>query len=207
MLGFAKTLYRRIPLCVGAASSLVLLSTVAARADPPPPNATDEDEPLHIHLQETRTRLEEINSQLRRMQVRLKLAGAAFEAEPQADIALSNALSNEFVLTGLHVWLDGAPLYGQDDDRGVPGADQHILSGPIPAGEHVARITLRLRGDGALFPYMRAYKFELHSSYKFKATPGQIATVCVRAFERGNPLTPYVQLPAVEWSDRPFVSK
>jgi hypothetical protein len=207
MLGFANTWYRRIASCVAAASSTLVVSSLASSAGAQPPDAPDDDSQIHIHLQDTRTRLEEIKSELRRMQVRLKVAGAAFEASPQADIAVSNAMSDEFVLTGLQVSLDGTPLYERDDDHGALGADLHVLSGPIAPGEHVARISIKLRGDGALFPYMRAYRFELHSTYKFSATAGHIATVCVRALERGNPLTPYVQLPAVEWSDRPFVSK
>jgi hypothetical protein len=134
----------------------------------------------------------------------LKLAAAPFEAAPQADIAINNAMSNEFVVTGVHVWLDGAPVYDREDDSGVLRADLHLLSGPIVPGDHVARIDIRLRGDGTLSPYMRAYRFELKSTHKFTATPGQIAMVYARAFERDNPITPYVRLPALEWSEGPF---
>ena len=199
MLCFAKT--------SGAVVGFAFVLWPAAPAGAQQQDAVDPAPSLRVELQETRTRLEEIHSDLRRMQVRLKLAGAAFEAAPQADIAVSSALSNEFVVTGARVWLDGTAVYERDDDKGVLHADIHLLSGPISAGDHVARVTLRLRGDGTLFPYMRAYRFEVNSSYKFTARPGQIANVCVRAFERGNPITPYVQLPAVEWSDRPFAPR
>jgi hypothetical protein len=204
MLCFAKT--SRAFLAFVVAPLFASTGAATARAQQQQ-EAVDLGPSMRVHLQETRTRLEEIHSDLRRMQTRLKLAGAAFEAEPQADIAVSSAMSSEFVVTGLQVWLDGASVYEREDDKGVLHADLHVLSGPIAAGDHVARITVRLRGDGAIFPYMRGYRFEVRSNYRFNASPGQIATVCVRAFERGNPITPYVQLPAIEWSDRPFLPR
>jgi hypothetical protein len=200
MLCFAKICRADI----ASAFALVLVTTVGVSVDAGAQEAFDDGPSLRVHMQETRNRLEEINSELRRMRVRLKLAGSQFEAAPQADIAVSDAMSSEFVLTGVHVWLDGAPLYERDEDSGVLRSDLHLLSGPIAAGEHVARVTIRLRGDGTLFPYMRAYRFEVRSNYKFTAVAGQVATVYVRSVERGNPITPYVQLPAIEWSDKPF---
>jgi hypothetical protein len=193
----------------GLACGLGLLSaeTTTASVQAQTQDTSDDGPSLRVHLQETRNRLDEISSELRRMQVRLKLASAAFEAAPQADIAISDAISGAFVVTGVHVWLDETPVYERDDDSGVLRSDLHVLSGPIAAGEHVVRIAIRLRGDGTLLPYMRAYRFEVRSTRKFAATPGQIATLYARAFERGNPTTPYVQLPAVEWGERPFLPR
>jgi hypothetical protein len=167
-----------------------------------------DDASFRVQLQETHSRLDELQGELRRMQVRLKLAGAQFEAAPRADIAVSDAMSSvAFVITGLHLWLDDAPVYARDDDKGVLSSDLHVPSGPLTPGDHVVRIVIRLRGNGTLLPYMRAYRFEVKSSHAFTATPGRITTVSVRAYERGNPTTPYVQLPAVEWSEKAFVQR
>jgi hypothetical protein len=204
MLCFVGTRRSSVASRIACGFALLFLAAMTTSADAQSEDSADDGPSLRVHLQETRSRLDEIKAELRRMQARLKVAGAAFEAAPQADIAVSDAMSGAFVLTGLHVWLDGAPVYERDDDSGVLRSDLHLLSGPIATGDHEARITVRLRGDGTLLPYMRAYRFEVHSTHKFSATPGQIATVCVRAFERGNPITPYVQLPALEWSEKPF---
>jgi hypothetical protein len=168
----------------------------------------DDGSTFRMQLQDTRARLDELQGELRRMQVRLKLTGAQFEAAPQAYIAVTDAMSSlSFVLTGLHLWLDEIPVYARDDESGVLSSDLHVLSGPLTAGDHVVRIAVALRGNGTLLPYMRAYRFEVKSSHAFTATPGHIATVSVRAFERGNPTTPYVRLPALEWSEKAFAQR
>jgi hypothetical protein len=192
----------RIPV---AGLALMTAMTVDASAGAQLQNAPDDGSSFRVQIQDTRTRLDELQSELRRMQVRLKLAGAQFEAAPQADIAVSDAMSSvAFVLTGLHLWLDDVPVYARDDEHGALSSDLHVLSGPLTAGDHVVRIAIQLRGNGTLLPYMRAYRFEIKSSHPFTAKPGHITTVSVRTFERGNPTTPYVQLPAVEWSEKGF---
>ena len=174
----------------------------SAQSREQPREPVDDDSSLRSELKDATTRLDELHAELRRLHVRLKVAESQLPA-PQADIGIVDALSNDFVVTAVHLWLDGVPIYTRDDDNGcVLGPAIHLLSGPLAPGDHVARIALRLRGNGALFPYLRGYRFELASSHRFTASVGRTATVTLRAFERGNEVTPYVQLPAVEWKDR-----
>ena len=151
-------------------------------------------------LDEATARLDALHDQLRRLHLLLRAAESQLPA-PRADVEVVDELSNEFVVTSLHVWIDDAPFYARDDEAGnVLTKTFHALSGPLRPGQHMARIAVRLRGNGALFPYLRAYRFELASTRAFTATAGRTATVSVRAFERKNDATPYVQFPALEWA-------
>jgi hypothetical protein len=185
-----------------ALASLVLVLVMAPSATAQSRDAvTQEESWFRAQAREARTHVDGLQDELRRLQVGVKLAEVHFQPSPRADINVIDAMSSAFLLTGVHVWVDDAPAYGRDDESGALGLlrEIHLLTGPLAAGDHVARVAIQLRGNGAVLPYMRAYRFELASSHKFTASPGRTTTVSVRTFERGDATTPYVHLPAVDW--------
>lgn len=187
--------------CAAAFAVLgVITATPCALAqsiDPPADGPT-----LRSGLDDATARLDQLHDQLRRLHVWVRAAEAQLPP-PRADVEVVDALSSEFVVTSLRVWLDDVPLYARDDEAGdILAGTFHTLSGPLKPGQHVARIAVKLRGNGALFPYLRAYRFELASSRTFTASAGHTATISVRAFPRNSEATQYVQFPALEWAAR-----
>jgi hypothetical protein len=194
MLGFGRRVLASFAVITSLASS--------ARAQPRP--APKDDSWFRVQLQETRTHVDGLQGELRRIQAGLKLAEAQFQPPPKADLHVIDGMSSAFLLTSVRVWVDDVLTLSREDERGALGAarDVHWVTGPLSPGEHVTRVAIQLRGNGAVLPYMRAYRFELSSSHKFTTAIGRTTTISIRTLERGDATTPYVHLPALEWDEQ-----
>jgi hypothetical protein len=158
-----------------------------------------------VRLKDLQERVELLHEQVRRMQQRQKLLGAApMAGTVQAAIDVRDLTTSTFVLTGMKVWLDGQLVYERAED-GVPLGDRAVTAfrGGVSPGEHVVRVSVDLAGNSALLPYMKAYRFEVHDERRFVATEGYPESVTVGAFERGDVTTPLEQRPAVSWEILP----
>jgi hypothetical protein len=159
-----------------------------------------------VRLQDLHERIELLHEQLKRMQDRQKLlsdSGSPVLGPVQAEIAFADEMSGAFVVTGVRVWIDETLVYARTNDDGALGALRRVraFEGSVPPGEHTVRVSLRLAGNGAVLPYMRAYHFEVSDTRTFVATERRAATLTIHAFERGDVTTPFDQRPAVAWEE------
>jgi hypothetical protein len=176
----------------------------------PPTSATQppaDGATLHTRVQGIYSRSEVIKEQLRRMQNRMQLLEGQLAPEggpARVDVAVADAMTNAFVLVGVHVWIDGKPVYERDDDSGALGSIDSIpaFGGAMTAGEHQVRVVLRLVGNGAVLPYLRSYHFEVADEHTVDVAAGHPLTLTVRAYERGDKTTPFEKRPAVTWETK-----
>jgi hypothetical protein len=159
-----------------------------------------------VRLKDLQERVELLHEQVRRMQQRQKLLGAApMAGTVQAEIDVRDLATSTFVLTGMKVWLDGQLVYERAEDGAALGDQRAVTAfrGGVSPGEHTVRVSVDLAGNGALLPYMKAYRFEVHDERRFVATEGHPESVTVGPFERGDVTTPIEQRPAVSWEILP----
>lgn len=74
--------------------------------------------------------------------------------------------------------------------------------GMVTAGDHTVRVEARLTGNGAVLPYMRAYRFEVKDAGHFTAVEGRPSSITLGVYERGDVTTPFEQRPAIAISAR-----
>ena len=168
---------------------------------------TAEGASYQVRLQDLHDRVEQLHEQLRRMQNRQKLLGAAAPsavASVPTEIELEDDTTSALLLTGVRVWIDGALVYERTEAAAPRDADGAlpVFVGTVTPGRHSVQVDLRLSGNGAILPYMRAYRFEVKDAHAFVAAEGHPATLVVHAFERGDATTPFDQRPAVGWDAR-----
>jgi hypothetical protein len=78
-----------------------------------------------------------------------------------------------------------------------------IFDGAIPSGEHTLIVSLVYRGHGAgVFSYLKGYTFNVRSSQRIDAKPGEATTIRVAATERGGPTTPLEERPSIRYDVR-----
>jgi hypothetical protein len=161
-----------------------------------------------VHLRDLQERVEQIKEQVRRMQIRDKLLAdsmpSGLVAGTPVEIDLRDRTTGAFVVTGVRVWIDDQLVYDRSDEQGALGSLRAVMaySGVAPAGEHTARVVVRLAGNGAVLPYMRAYHFEVTDERRFVAIEGRPTTVTIGAYERGGVTTPFELRPAISWETR-----
>jgi hypothetical protein len=61
---------------------------------------------------------------------------------------------------------------------------------------------LAFAGNGAILPYLRAYRFEVTDRRRCVVSEGHPTTVTIGAYERGDVTTPFEQRPAITWEMR-----
>jgi hypothetical protein len=161
----------------------------------------------HVRLQDLQERIDEIHEQARRMATRQKLLADSMPTaigSVQAEVDVRDLTTSAFVLTGVRVWIDNELAYQRTADDGALG-DLHAVTafhGSVTPGEHVVRVEVRLAGNGAVLPYMRAYRFEVKDERRFTAIEGHPTTVTVGVYERGDVTTPFEQRPAIAFTAR-----
>jgi hypothetical protein len=197
---------KRFAWTVGIVAALGATWTGGASAqnDSAPPPSPRDGGSYRVRLQDLQERVETLHEQLRRMQEKQKfltdsLPTAAGPVE--ADIDVRDLTTSAYVLTSVRVWLDDQLVYLRTDEGGALGDLRAVTAfhGSIPPGEHSVRVDVRLAGNGALLPYMRAYRFEVRDERRFVATEGHPSHVTIRAYERGDVTTPFEQRPAIAW--------
>jgi hypothetical protein len=153
-------------------------------------------------------RIEELKDRVRRQYTREALARDSLShgvPGSRASIHFESALSRIFVVTGVHLALDGAVQYAKDDASGALGGPSGIpvFNGSLPPGDHVVQVVVDLRGSGmGLFSYLREYHFRLRSTHVFTAIEGKTIDLDVSAGEKGNPTTPFEERPTVRYIEK-----
>jgi hypothetical protein len=176
----------------------------AAQNGTAPPASTDGGT-YQVRLRDLQERIDELKEQVRRMEQRTKLLAdtvpSAVFGTVEADVDVRDVTTSAYLLTSVHVWLDDQLVYARTDEGGALGDLRAVTAfhGSIIPGEHSVRVDVRLSGNGAMLPYMRAYHFEMRDERRFVATEGRPAHVTIRAYERGGVTTPFEQRPAIAW--------
>jgi hypothetical protein len=162
----------------------------------PPAPATYE-----VRLKDLSQRLEELRERLRRIESRERLITDSMvhgvDGAP-TEIDVHDLTTSAFVVTSIQVWVDGEPVYVRTNDRGVLGEDRaaFLYGGVLAAGDHGVRVQVRLAGNGAVLPYMRAYHFEVTEERRFTVDHASMR-LDIRIYERGDQITPFEQRPAI----------
>jgi hypothetical protein len=164
------------------------LSDVGANVRP-----TVEDTDYAVRLRGLEERVNELKERIFRSKARLLLLRETVLngviAGARARIVHVNDVGSAFDLEEVTYALDGSPLFSKtsedtnlDDQREI-----ELFSGSIVPGNHNISLTMRFRGNGfGVFSYLRAYVFNVQSSYAFTAEEGKLTTVRAVAYEKGG---------------------
>src|SRR5581483_12186141 len=106
--------------------------------------------------------------------------------------------------------LDGAEIYAKSDDSGKLGEQKEIeiFNGSLVPGNHTLSVQMVYQGNGAIFTYLKGYKFTARSSHTFTAGEGKQLQLKVVGFEKGNPVTTDPKdRPAVDFRENVITDK
>jgi hypothetical protein len=106
--------------------------------------------------------------------------------------------------------LDGAEIYAKSDDSGKLGDQKEIeiFNGSLVPGNHTLSVQMIYQGNGAIFTYLKGYKFTAKSSHTFTAGEGKQLQLKVVGFEKGNPVTTDPKdRPAVDFRENVITDK
>lgn len=154
---------------------------------------TIEDTDYAVRLRGLEERVNELKERVFRSKARLLLLRETVLngviSGARARIVHVNDVGSAFNLEEVSYALDGSPLFAKaaedgnlDDQREI-----ELFSGSIVPGNHNISVFMRFRGNGyGVFSYLRAYTFEVQSSYAFTAEEGKLTTVRTVAYEKGG---------------------
>jgi hypothetical protein len=157
-----------------------------------------------VRLRDLQRLLDEAKDEARRRATRETLRDSLSACAMGARLSLrfERNLSPLLVVTGLHVQVDGVPVYTRDRPSGalVGPAGVDLFGGSIPPGGHVVHTVVHLQGSGlGVFSYLRGYRFRLESTYAFTTVAGKTTFIDAAVMERGDVTTPLEQRPAVRY--------
>lgn len=105
------------------------------------------------------------------------------------------------------VWVDGCVVLDVNEGDAALAAAQtpagHRFDGAF-AGDvgHVVQLRYSFRGEGrGVFTYLKAYKFQITSTHELEPSDTDLT---ITAFEKGGPMTPLEERPAVRYTSGPL---
>jgi hypothetical protein len=165
----------------------------AAPAPPPAPINTQGSET--VRLRDLERRVNELKEQIFRSKARLNLLKETVLhgviAGARAVITHRNEMGGTYQPIRLVYALDGAEIWSKTDESGKLGDQKEfeIFNGSLAPGNHTLSVQMVYQGNGALFTYMKGYKFTAKASHTFTAAEGKQLQLKVVGFEKGNPVT------------------
>ncbi|HZS41778.1 MAG TPA: dihydrolipoamide acetyltransferase [Polyangia bacterium] len=187
----------------------------AAPAEPPTttapaPSATSYAFKLH----DLERRVNELKEQIFRSKARLNLLKETVLhgviAGSRAVIVHRNEMGSMYQPIRYVYALDGAEIYAKSDDSGKLGEQKEIeiFNGSLVPGNHTLSVQMVYQGNGAIFTYLKGYKFTARSSHTFTAGEGKQLQLKVVGFEKGNPVTTDPKdRPAVDFRENVITDK
>jgi hypothetical protein len=148
-----------------------------------------------VKLRDIERKVDELKEQVFRSKARLNLLKETVLhgviAGSRAVITHRNEMSVIYRPIRYVYALDGAEIFSKSDESGKLGEQKEleIFSGQVTPGNHTLSVELVYQGNGALFTYMKGYKFTARSSHTFTATEGKQLMLKVVGFEKGNIIT------------------
>ena len=159
-----------------------------------------------VRLRDLEQRINELKEEIFRSKARLSLLAESVLGNvvggSRAQVVHQNEMSGTYRLVHVVYSLDGAPILTRDDDSGGL-ADQHefrVYSGQVGAGDHTLGVNLEYLGAG--LPYMKGYRFRVRSTQSFSVPEGKAIQIRVVGYERGGPLEPPENRPAIRYVQR-----
>ncbi|NJK88036.1 MAG: dihydrolipoamide acetyltransferase [Myxococcales bacterium] len=162
-------------------------------ASPAPGRPVIEDTEHAVRLRGLEERVNDLKERVFRNKARLLLLRETVLngviSGARARVVHVNDVGSAFDLEAVSYALDGAPLLSKtsadgslDDQRQI-----ELFNGSIVPGNHNLSLAMRFRGNGyGVFSYLRAYTFNVQSSYAFTAEEGKLTTVKAVAYEKGG---------------------
>jgi len=158
-----------------------------------PPRPAVEDTEYGVRLRGLEERVNELKERVFRSKARLLLLRETVLngviSGARARILHVNDVGSAFNLEEVTYALDGSPLFAKSAEDGNLDDQREIelFSGSIVPGNHNISLSMRFRGNGyGVFSYLRAYTFNVQSSYAFTAEEGKLTTVKAVAYEKGG---------------------
>lgn len=189
----------RLPLALIA--SLVL--RVSSAPDPSAPAAEGQFDTKVRTLEEQVTDLKEkiFRSKARLLLLQETVLGGDLSAGARAVLLHKSEMGSSFVLESVAYVLDGAPIFTKSDLNGeLAKGEFEIFNGRIVPGQHQIAVKLAYRGHGfGVFSYLEGYRFNIQSSYTFKAEPTKVTQVKIVGYEKGGITTDLKDRPSVRY--------
>ena len=167
-----------------------------------------------VRLRDLEQRINELKEQIFRSKARLSLLAETVlqgvVAGAQAVIVHENRMSSSYRLVKAVYALDGARIFSKADEEGSLGERREldIYDGSIVPGEHTLTVNLEYRGHGyGIFSYLKGYRFRVRSNYSFTAPEGKAITIRVVGYEKGGPIAPLEERPAIRYQERVQASR
>jgi hypothetical protein len=180
--------------------AFVFAATTAGAQEPERDGATHA-----VQLQDVRTRANEIKDGVRRVHQALQTIGngiARIDGVGQmTTVSVKNEMGPAFRLVRVRVFVDGDPELVRDDKALAALETLPAFAGTLPQGEHVVKIELRYKGNGAILPYLEAFTYDVTSAHVVTAAGTRPLAVTLSAFEQGDVTTPLDLRPATEWHE------
>jgi hypothetical protein len=158
-----------------------------------------------VRLRDLEQRINELKEEIFRSKARLSLLAESVLGNvvggSRAQIVHQNEMSGTFRLVHVVYSLDGAPILTRDDEATL--SDQRefrVYSGQVGAGDHSLGVNLEYLGAG--LPYMKGYRFRVRSTQSFSVPEGKAIQIRVVGYERGGPLEPPENRPAIRYVQR-----
>jgi hypothetical protein len=156
-----------------------------------PPATADEEYGLKMRqLEET---VAELKEQIFRSKAKLTLLTEQVQGGPASGAKLvinhKNELGGGLLVTQVSYFLDGAPLWQENDDSGESLTEKRnrpLWDGNIVEGSHTLSAVVKLRGNGGLFQYVDALTWTQTDRVTFTAEPAKVLQIDIVLFEQGN---------------------
>lgn len=99
-----------------------------------------------------------------------------------------NRMGGSFYLKRAAYSIDGRPVYSSSDKNGSLNNKKSftVFNESVSPGPHRITVSMRYVGNGfGIFSYLRQYKFNIRSSYPFRAQEGKIMEIKVVPYQKG----------------------
>ena len=158
-----------------------------------------------VRLRDLEQRINELKEEIFRSKARLSLLAESVLGNvvggSRAQIVHQNEMSGTYRLVHVVYSLDGAPILTRDDENTLSDQQEfRVYSGQVGAGDHSLGVNLEYLGAG--LPYMKGYRFRVRSTQSFSVPEGKAIQIRVVGYERGGPLEPPENRPAIRYIQR-----
>jgi hypothetical protein len=185
-------------------------ATAATTAPVAVPTADDlrtADEVYGLKVREIEGRINDLKEQIFASKAKLTLLteqiAGGLGTGATAVIVHENKMSGSFLLTEVHYFLDGQPIWQETDENGerLTGQKERLLlDGNLVEGSHTLTAKLVYKGQGSgMFSYMAGYTMTVNNALTFTAEPGKVITIRSVGYEQGNFMTELTERPAIRF--------
>ena len=187
--------------------SLALMASLFLRVSSgPDPSTSAADGEFDTKVRTLEEQVTDLKEKIFRSKARLLLLqetvlGGDLSAGARAVLLHKSEMGGSFVLESVAYVLDGAPIFTKSDLSGdLARGEFEIFNGRIIPGQHQIAVKLGYRGHGfGVFSYLEGYRFNIQSSYTFKAEPSKVTQVKIVGYEKGGITTDLKDRPSVRY--------